>query len=363
MSLSNVIGQETAIATLRTAIARKAVPQAYLFIGGEGFGKTTTALEFAKTISCKSPTAAGDACDSCVNCTRIASGQHPDIVRIAPDGEFTRIWQLWSRPGHPPGALENLPFQPVAAPKRFYIFEKAETLNDESANSLLKALEEPPPYVQFILCAPSLTAVLPTILSRCQMVRFRPAALETVATALVQKQNLPEGEARSLAAYAQGAPGRAFRLTEMPELQEQREALLNLANRIANSPGIAAFRLAEELRNVAKPPKAKKGEEGEADTERTGRGDLARALDILVTFFADTLAISLQGESARIIHTDRRAELIHAASRYRREQLMDNIEMLFTFRQYLARNANAQIATEVMMLRLVPKKGATGKAP
>ena len=79
------------------------------------------------------------------HCTRIAAGEHPDFSRIAPDGEFTRIWQMWTRSGHPPGALETLPFAPVAGRARIYLIEKAETLNDESANSLLKALEEPPP--------------------------------------------------------------------------------------------------------------------------------------------------------------------------------------------------------------------------
>src|SRR5262249_42221504 len=159
-----------------------------LFVGPEGVGKTTAAIEFAKAVNCKRRTPEGDACDTCVNCTRIAANEHPDATRIAPDGEFTRIWQLWSRPGRPTGALETLSFAPVAAPRRFYLFEKAETLNEESANSLLKALEEPPPYVQFVLCAPSPTAVLPTILSRCQILRFRQVPTDVIAQALVERR-------------------------------------------------------------------------------------------------------------------------------------------------------------------------------
>jgi DNA polymerase III subunit delta' len=361
MALKHVIGQETALRTLRTAWERNAVPQAYLFVGPEGVGKATVAVEFTKMLCCRERTPDGDACDACPNCTRIATGQHPDFARVAPDGEFTRIWQLWSRPGHPPGALETLSFQPIGGPRRVYLFERAETFNDESANSLLKALEEPPPYVNFILCAPSQTAVLPTILSRCQMVRFSTVGTDAIADGLTARLGLSEGEARALAAYAQGSPGRAFRLAETPELREQREALLELANRIANSSGIACFRLAEDLRNLAKPPKAKKGEEAEADAaDRTVRGDLNRALDVLTAYFSDLLALSLHGPDARIVHTDRRGEMTVASARYRREQLTENIETLFTFRSYLARNANAQMATEVMMLRLVPKKAPAG---
>lgn len=361
MALADIIGQETAVAALRTAIARDAVPHSYLFVGPESVGKAATALEFAKALECLHPTADRDACGVCANCRRIRESQHPDVVRVAPDGEFTRIWQLWSRPGHPPGVLETLPFRPVAGPKRIYIFERAETMNDESANSLLKALEEPPPYVQFVLCATSPSAVLPTILSRCQMVRFRQVATAAIASWLERTKDLPPTEARVIAAYAQGAPGRALRLSETPELRGQRETLLTLAERIAASPGIAAFKLAEELRSAAKPPaaKGKKGADGDSDSseDKTARGDITRALDVLAAWHDDLLAVALRGPNAPVVHEERRSALVQAAGRYRPEQIAENVEALFQFRRHLARNANAQLATEVLMLKLVPRKG------
>jgi DNA polymerase-3 subunit delta' len=358
MSFSQVIGQEAAVATLTTALLRDTVPQTLLFVGPDSVGKTFTAIAFAQAVSCKRPTRGRDACGTCVNCTRIAENQHPDIIRIAPDGEFSRIWQFWSRPGHPPGALETLSFAPLAAPKRFYIIEKAETLNEESANSLLKALEEPPPYVQFVLCAPSANAVLPTILSRCQMIRFRQVPTDLTTALLVDRRGLDETEARTLAAYGEGAPGRAFRLADAPELREQREALLSLAERIAHSPPIAAFKLAEDLRNTAKPPKSKKGDDSEADGDRTARGDLLRAIDILTVWHHDLLSVALNGAEAPIIHHDRRVSLLAAAVKYRPEHLAENLESLFTLRRHIARNANTQLATEVLMRRLVPRRPA-----
>lgn len=364
MSLAQIIGQDAAVAALRTALARDAVPQTLLFVGPDSVGKTTTAVEFAKALNCKRRGETGDACNDCANCRRIDAGEHPDIVRIAPDGEFTRIWQFWSRPGHPPGAMETLPFAPVAAPRRVYLIEKAETLNEESANSILKALEEPPPYVQFVLCAPAPTSVLPTILSRCQVVRFRQVPVETIAAALAARKGMPENDARVLAAYSGGAPGRAFRLADTPELKAQRETLLELAARIAHSPGIGAFKLAEDLRNGAKPGggKGKKsagdGDEGEGGADRTARGDLSRAIDVLCAWHEDMLALVLGGENARIVHEDRRAQLIDSVKRYTRpEQIAENVETLFTFRRHIARNANAQLATEVLMMKLTPKKG------
>lgn len=340
MPFSEILGQETAVATLKAALERDAVPQAYLFVGPESVGKTTTALAFVRALFGNTP----------VHNKRIAENQHPDLTRIAPEGELTRIWQLWSRPGHPPGALENLSFAPINAPRRVYLFERAETFNEESANSLLKALEEPPRYVQFVLCAPSVTSVLPTVLSRCQVVRFSAVPRETIQRALTAK-GIPD--AATLAAYAEGAPGRAFRLAETGELQEQRGQLLDLAHRIALSPSIAAFRLAEDLRKLAAPPKAKKGEE-DAE-EKSSRGDMGRALDVLAVWYGDLLQLSLRGPDAPILHTDRRAQAREAASKYRPEQLAQCLETLFAFRKHLARNANAQLATETLLMKLAPR--------
>ncbi len=363
MPLSDIIGQDAAIAALRTAVARDAVPQSYLFVGPEGVGKAATATEFTRAILCLRPIRepAFDACGTCANCVRVGENQHPDVVRILPDGEMTKIWQLWSRTGHPPGALETLPFRPVAGARRVYILEKAETMNDESANSLLKALEEPPPYVQFLLCAPTSNAVLPTILSRCQMVRFRQTPTEVIARAMEQRKGLSATEARVAAAYSQGAPGRAFRLADAPEARTQREGLLTLAQRIAHSPGIAAFKLAEELRNAAKPPvvKGKKGDKDDdsAEPEKSSRGDINRAMEVLMAWHDDLLSVALRGADAPIVHEDRREAVVGAAKRYRTEQIAENVETLFAFRRHLARNANAQLATEVLMLKLVPRKG------
>jgi DNA polymerase III subunit delta' len=343
--LSGIVGQEPAVAALRRSLAKDAVPQSLLFVGPDGVGKTATALAFLKVLLGDDPLTA----------RRIDEGQHPDLIRIAPDGELTRIWQLWSRPGHPAGALETLRFAPIAAPRRAYLIERAETLNEESANSLLKALEEPPPYVQFILCAPSPASVLETVLSRCQVIRFSAIPASEIAGALMAQKNLPESEARLLAAYAEGALGKALRLSDSPELRSQRDALLDLAYRLSQVPPIGGLRLAEDLRKLASPPKPKKGEEEEVGPDKSARGDLGRALDVLAAWHGDLLSAALHGESAPLVHQDRRDQVLKAASCYKIEQLAENLQALFQFRRHVARNANQQLLTEVLLMKLAPK--------
>jgi DNA polymerase III subunit delta' len=357
VSFGHIHGQAAAVATLQVALRREAVPQSYLFLGPEGVGKTTTARALIQTLLCLKHSDEDQSCGVCINCKRVTEGTHPDVATIAPDGETTKVWQLWNRPGHPQGALETLSFAPIAGKRRVYLFEKAETFNEESANSILKALEEPPPYVQFVLCAPSATAVLPTILSRCQQVRFTNVAAEVIVATLQKERQLSLTEAKMLAAYSQGSLGRALRLSDSPEQQAQRDNLLALAEKIARSPSIAAFKLAEELRNLSKGQKAAKGEgDGDSDDVKGTRGELTRALEVLGAWFNDLLALSLCGPSAPIVHEERRERILPFVERYQTEQLIQNIRAILEFHRYIQRNANAQLATETLMLRLVAKK-------
>ena len=189
------------------------------------------------------------------------------------------------------------------------------------------------------------------------MIRFRQASVDAITQGLVVRKNVEEGEARVLAAYSEGAPGKAFRLADAPEIRTQREALLDVAERIAFCPPVAAFRLAEDFRNAAKPGKPKKGDATEDEgADKTVRGDIGRAVDVLCAWYADLLTASVRGESAPLVHAERRAAVLKAANRYASaEQIGENLETLFRFRRHLARNANAQLATEVMMAKLVPR--------
>jgi len=355
---SQIIGQDQAIAILRQAVAQERLAGTYLFIGPNHVGKASTASALAQAINCIGQRAdLSDGCGECYSCLAIAASTHPDVRTAAPSGpsRTLRIPQFWPRDGvreHPAdrAMLRDLHFAPVRAKKRVFIIEDAGALNDDTANSLLKVLEEPPPYALFVLTATSEASVLPTISSRSQTVRFRRTPLPAIEQALQAKFGLDTVHARFLSAFSEGQIGAALTLAAQPGLLDARQAVLDVASDLTGgSPLIQAFKIADELRKTAdKLDRGKKDEQ--ADSQRTA---LTHAFDMLLLWYSDLLRISAAGDAADLVNQDRASQLHQHAANYRPDTLRQAIALLLDTRRYIERNANAQIATESVAMRLL----------
>lgn len=142
------------------------LPQTLLFAGPVGSGKTRLAIEFFKSLNClESP---GSPCGACAVCFKLRHGVHPDLVVFEPPAGGKQIEALRE-------VLDGIRLKPFEARQRFVMIEPAEALNKASANALLKALEEPPPATVFVLISHNPALLLPTIVSRCQILRFMAA--------------------------------------------------------------------------------------------------------------------------------------------------------------------------------------------
>lgn len=355
--LQSVIGQEYAIAALTAALVNDRLPGTYLFVGPEHIGKSLAAKELAKAINCQSAPSAGECCDTCRSCRAIDSGTHPDVRAVAPVGpsRTLRIAQFWPRDGikeHPAdrAMLRDLQYAPILAKKRVFIVEDAEALHEDTANSLLKVLEEPPRYALFVLTAPTTTAVLPTIASRSLAIRFRLVPSLLIQQALIETRGLPADRAHFLAAYSQGRIGTAFTLADQPALLSGRDSLLDIAEEIAAAPHpIAAFRLAEQLRKAA----GQLGAKDETGEERGQRANLVQALDILALWYGDLLALATSGLGAGIANADRAGSLNALASQMDPASVERSVRLILDTRRYIERNANAQIALETLVANLL----------
>ena len=200
MAFKDILGQDRVIGWLKVAIKRKRLATAYLFTGLEGVGKTTVALTFAKVLNCLAPEDE-DACERCQNCRKINANVHPDILLIQPKGKGIKIEQVRQ-------LQEVLSFKPMSAKKRVVVIDKVETMAPPAANAFLKTLEEPPLNTLFILIAQDKYQLLPTIVSRCQIVPFQPLSLKIIKE-MLEKKGVHSTNASFFALLSEGSLGRA----------------------------------------------------------------------------------------------------------------------------------------------------------
>jgi DNA polymerase-3 subunit delta' len=377
MKLSELFGLESPVRALRRALGSGQLAGTYLFVGPPHIGKTTLALAFAQAAACLTPVQDPvDACGQCESCRRVRTGSQPEIVLISPAGDQTQIWQFWDRENRPDGILQHtLAFTPTIGRRRVYILERADTLNEAAANSLLKVLEEPPPYALFILLAPHASRLMPTILSRAQIVRLTPVPIPELASYLQIQCGLSPEQARIYAAYSEGRTGAALSLARNPNASVDIQHVLDCAESISDSTPLRSMQISETIRKLANSLKALGHEEatgngaerGDAEhsggvksdsnasveetadsapKERVSRRSLGAVLDLLMAFYRDLLSLSLSGQDAQIVHEDRRQRLSSIARAYPVERWIVSLEMLMKARRMIDQNVSIPLLTD-----------------
>ncbi|PTX55213.1 DNA polymerase III delta prime subunit [Melghirimyces profundicolus] len=194
MSFDKVTGQERVVRLLKNALRNQRVAHAYCFAGRKGTGKEKTALEFAKALNCLH--SSDEPCDRCRSCRRIDHGNHPDVTLVEPDGQTIKIGQMRE-------LQRKFSYSPSEESMPVVILRQAEAFTLPAANSLLKFLEEPTARIVAILLTENLHALLPTILSRCQLIRFHPLSPHRIEEILTE-QGVPPDRARILSHLASG---------------------------------------------------------------------------------------------------------------------------------------------------------------
>ena len=203
---------------LKQVIASKRANGSYLMVGPDGIGKASVALEFAAALRCEKPVD-GWACGVCNECRRVAKGVHPSVREFSKPDDKTAFPVELVREIVDEAARKRL--EPGT---RTFIIRDADRFNESSANAFLKSLEEPPSDLIFVLIAENLAQVLPTILSRCQTVRFSPLDAKLIESIARDWEGLPVNpESRSvLIRAAQGSPGRLRRMADAKVLDTVR---------------------------------------------------------------------------------------------------------------------------------------------
>ena len=191
-AFENILGQPQVREFLRASVVSERVTQAYLFVGPAGSNKTQAAYALAQALMCpKGPTGPrGGACGDCDRCGRILRRKHPDVRYFAPEGSAGYLVDQVR------DLVADTALAPIQGTRKIYILDRVDQLGVSAANSFLKTLEEPEDDVVFILLARTRDAVLPTILSRCQVVPFRHIPASEAAAIVVQNTGAPAEQAR-----------------------------------------------------------------------------------------------------------------------------------------------------------------------
>lgn len=211
-----LIGHGWAVETLRRHIAMNALRHAYLLTGPRGVGKATLAAELAQALVCTHEAVPDRPCGQCSACRRAQARNHPDVHWVEDEGglKIDQVREL----------QRELALAPFEARTRVAIFPDFEASSDEAANALLKTLEEPGPHVVLIITAAMEEALLPTIVSRCEVLALRPMAVHDLADALEARGSDRE-RAVQLSAQSMGRPGLALSMLEHPDLLKRRTVL------------------------------------------------------------------------------------------------------------------------------------------
>jgi DNA polymerase-3 subunit delta' len=209
MSWDRIRGQDAARRTFLAAFERGRLGQSYLLAGPDGVGKRLFAKELAKALLCERPPAPMTACDACPGCAQVEAGTHPDVLSLrTPEGKHELPVDSMRE------FCSHLALKPIRGARKVGIVEDADDFNEESANSFLKTLEEPPPGALLLLIANDIDRQLPTILSRCQVVRFAPLP-DADIDAILEAGGMSDAAKRArLARLASGSAGRALALDD-----------------------------------------------------------------------------------------------------------------------------------------------------
>lgn len=321
-TFEEIRGNTPLVEQLRRSAASGRSSHAYLFLGGAGAGKRLIANTFAKALQCEGEKRP---CDSCKSCHAFNHGNHPDVIYFQPlkNGKTYTIEDVREQ------LLETVDLKPFQYEKKIYIIEKADTLNIQSQNALLKTLEEPPAHAVFLLLAERAEAFLPTILSRVVVMKIRPLSAETIADYLMQAGHLAE-ESHILSAYAQGRIGQALELVEDEGFREMRQDILGKLEALSSMSEGDAYLLAKDLEGY--------------------KNDL-RFLDIMELWYRDLLTAKSLREEGYLIQRDKK-DAIFRAAKEPAALLAKKAAAVRTARMRLAQNANFRLTMEVMLMDL-----------
>lgn len=327
----NLLGHEWAVDMLRQHVARGETRHAYLFSGPPGLGRRTLALRLAQALNCERPISAGEPCGLCRTCKQIDAMQHPDLSIIQSvdengdpkEGGTLKVDQIRE-------LQRTINLKPYQSPYRVALFLRFQEANDNASNALLKTLEEAPAHAILILTADNPEQLLPTIISRCEILRLRPLPIEAISADLIHR-GVDEDRARLLAHISGGRPGYARSLVEDAAVLEKREERLNDLQTLLPAARVEKFSYAEKL---AKDKDA-----------------MRQTILVWLSYWRDVL-LRVAGAETPLVNVDRNMEIEFLAGRMDISTARKVVGEHESALEKMERNVNSRLLAEVLLMDL-----------
>ena len=344
----DLVGQERVARFLRSAVESDSASHAYLFVGPSGAGKRSAALRLACALVCED-----GGCGVCAACMRVKRGAHPDVRTFEPTGAATYLVEQ---------VRDELVPDVWLAP----------------AEAFLKTLEEPPPTVTFVLLAEDFDGVLPTIVSRCQVVRFVTIPPSRAVALLAERTGAGEDETRAALAASAGVLPRALEFLRSPARREARERTLQVLRDLPVMDGLDVLVSARDLLRCVRAPLDELKERQEAELkdrlefmgraagslkelEARGRREvtareresIGELLSVIESWLRDVLAVSAGAAGDQVVNRDARDDVRAASESMTLARTMRALEAVAGARRRVSYNVSPQLALEAMLFEIL----------
>lgn len=327
MNFRDIIGQSRLVENLQRSIRQERVVHAYLISGPKGAGKKMLAHIFARALLCRHN---GDKpCDTCPSCIKYNTGNHPDVITVKPEKSSIVVDQIRD-------LQKDMYVKPYEGGRKIYLIEEAHTMTPQAQNCLLKTLEEPPAYGVIFLLADQVEGLLPTILSRCQILRLKKVSREGIASLLERRYNLSPDQAHLLAALSDGRVGRALELAGDEDYMELRREVLQRVEALGEADIIGVFNLVPFF----------------ADH----KDQQLEKLEILEWWFRDLYLWKEMGDVTLIVNQDAKELLEKQADLFTSSTVQDIIKRIEEAKKQLGSSVNSQFIMENLLLNIMEGK-------
>ena len=323
----DVVGHKNIIKYIESAVSADAVSHAYILNGERGSGKKMLANLFAMSLQCQNRQEDGDAFGKCQSCKQAVSGNHPDIIRVTHEKPNTiSVDDIREQVNN------DIVIKPYSSKYKIYIIPEADLMTVQAQNALLKTIEEPPEYAVIMLLTENAETLLPTIRSRCVMMKLRNIKDQLVKKYLMEQMEIPDYKADVCVAFAQGNMGKAIMLATSDHFNEIKEEAVHL---LKNIDEMDVSELMEAVKKCM-----------------TYKLEINDYLDIIAIWYRDVLIYKATKSVDRVVFSDQLRYIRERASKSSYEGIENILDGIEKAKSRIKANVNFELTMELLLLTI-----------